>query len=60
MTESRRSSLESKPTADQIERFAQLTAEQRFFWLVDMLSFCHELATPEARELWRKHKAANL
>jgi len=48
--------LVSTPDADQIGRFAQLTPEQRFHWLVDMLALCHDLATPEARASWRKHK----
>jgi hypothetical protein len=47
----------SRPTPDQIERFSKLTAEQRFQWLVDTLALCFELATPEARAAWRKHKA---
>lgn len=49
-------SLVSQPDADQMRRFAQLTAEERFHWLVDLIAVCHELATPEARESWRKHK----
>jgi len=57
MSEKLTAQLVSKPDADQIRRFAQLTPEQRFHWLVDMLALCHELATPEVRESWRKHKA---
>jgi hypothetical protein len=49
--------LVSRPTPDQIERFSKLTAAQRFFWLTDMLALCYELATPEARAAWRKHKS---
>jgi len=58
MTDGARASLWSRPTDDQLARFARLTAEERFHWLVDMLALCHELATPEVRESWRKHKAA--
>ena len=54
MPESSRPAVANGPSADQIERFAKLTAEQRFHWLVDMLAVCYELATPEARALWRK------
>ncbi len=50
----------SVPTPDQIERFAKLTVEERFRWLVDTLALCHELATPETREQWRKHKAPSV
>lgn len=57
MTEKVTAPLVSKPDADQISRFSQLTPEQRFHWLTDLLALCHELATPEARESWRKHKA---
>jgi hypothetical protein len=49
-------SLASRPTPDQIERFAKLTAEERFRWLVDTLALCYELATPEARAQWHEHK----
>lgn len=49
--------LSSTPTADQIARFAQLTPEERFRWLVDVLALCYELATPEVRASWHKHKA---
>ncbi len=51
--------LASEPDADQLRRFALLTPEERFHWLVDMLALCHELATPEARESWRTHKAVD-
>lgn len=54
MTERTRDALVTRPTADQIARFSKLTPEQRFQWLVDMLALCYELATPEARERWRK------
>lgn len=57
MTEALRKPLVSRPTPDQIERFAQLTAEERFHWLVDTLALCFELSPPEVREQWRKHKA---
>ncbi len=57
MSEAALSALTSRPTADQIERFAKLTAEERFQWLVDTLSLCHELATEETRAAWRRHKA---
>ena len=51
--------LASSPDADQLRRFALLTPEQRFQWLVDMLALCHDLATPEARASWRRHKAVD-
>jgi hypothetical protein len=54
MTESSRPLGANGPTADQIDRFAKLTVEQRFHWLVDMLAVCYELTPPEARALWRE------
>lgn len=57
MTEKAAVPIASVPDPDQVRRFAQLTAEQRFHWLTDLLALCHELATPEVRESWRKHKA---
>ena len=57
MTDGTRTSLASRPSTDQIARFAQLTPEERFHWLVDMLAICHELATADVRESWRKHRA---
>jgi len=59
MSESPRPTLVAQPTADQIERFSKLTVEQRFHWLVDTLALCFDLATPEARAQWRKHKAGD-
>lgn len=56
MPETPRAALISVPTANQIERFAKLSVEERFQWLVDALSLCHELATEETRAAWRKHK----
>ena len=50
--------LSSTPTADQLARFAQLTPEERFRWLVDLLAVCYELATPDVRASWQKHKAS--
>ncbi|HEY8924084.1 MAG TPA: hypothetical protein VIU64_06860, partial [Polyangia bacterium] len=50
--------LASRPTADQIARFARLTPEERFHWLVDLLALCYELATPEARASWHQQKTA--
>jgi hypothetical protein len=49
-------SLSSRPTPDQIARFAKLTPEQRFHWLVELLAVCYELAPPEAHAAWRRHK----
>ena len=57
MTDAKWPSLVSRPTPDQLARFAALTPEQRFHWLVDTLSLCYELATPDARAAWREHKA---
>ena len=37
---------------------AQLTPEERFRWLVDLLALCYELATPEVRASWHEHKAS--
>jgi hypothetical protein len=56
MTDPKVNMLASTPTPDQIERFAKLTYEQRFHWLVDTLALCHELATPETRASWRAFK----
>ncbi len=56
MTEPARQALVSEPSADQVERFSKLTAEERFHWLTDMLALCYELATPEARASWRESK----
>jgi hypothetical protein len=58
MVERGATSLASRPTAEQIARFSKLTTEERFRWLVDTLAVCHELATPETRRQWRKHKDA--
>jgi hypothetical protein len=41
-----------------VERFRRLTPEQRLHWALDTLVLCHELATPEAKAQWRKHKAS--
>jgi hypothetical protein len=57
MTERARPALASRPTDEQIARFAKLSAEERFRWLVDTMALCYELATPDARERWRLHKA---
>ena len=57
MSEKVTAHLASRPDADQLGRFAQLTVEERFHWLVDLLALCHELTPPEVRESWRKHKA---
>jgi hypothetical protein len=56
MSERARGSRASRPTADQVARFRKLTPEQRLHWLLDTLVLCHELATPEAKAQWRKHK----
>ena len=48
--------LVSRPTRDQIDAFAKLTAEQRFNWLMDMLALCYDLTPPELREHWRTLK----
>ena len=56
MPERLHASLSSTPTADQIERFSQLTPEERFRWLVDLLAVCYDLATPEVRASWHEHK----
>lgn len=56
MTDERRPSLAVRPSPDQIARFALLTPEQRFYWLVDTIALCFDLATPEARQSWRNHK----
>ena len=58
MSDREHAPLVSAPTADQIERFARLTPEERFRWLVDLLALCHELATPEVRASWRAHKGS--
>lgn len=58
MPENLRAHLSSTPTADQIARFGQLTPEERFRWLVDLLALCYELATPEVRVSWYEHKAS--
>lgn len=49
--------LASRPTPEQLERFAKLSAEERFNWFADMLALCFELSPPEVRERWREHKA---
>jgi thiamine pyrophosphate-dependent acetolactate synthase large subunit-like protein len=46
----------SYPTDDQIARFARLTAEERFLWLVGMQRMLWEAATPEARANWRRFR----
>ena len=58
MNDRTRPSLASRPTPDQLERFRRLTPEQRLHWALDTLVLCHELATPEAKARWRKHKAS--
>jgi hypothetical protein len=57
MAESVQAHLSSAPTPDQLARFALLTPEERFRWLVDLLAVCYELATPEVRASWHEHKA---
>lgn len=59
MSERAQGSLVSRPTPDQVERFRRLTPEQRLQWALDTLVLCHELATPEAKDRWRKHKASD-
>lgn len=56
MTDERRSDLPSVPTADQLERFAKLSVEQRFHWLVDMIALCHDLAPADVRAGWRERE----
>jgi hypothetical protein len=56
MSDPPEASLETRPTAEQIERFSRLSPEERFHWLMDMLALCYELATPEARASWAEHK----
>jgi hypothetical protein len=60
MSDSQRPSLASRPTADQIARFAKLTPEQRFHWPVDTLALCYELSPPEVQAQWPNHKASGV
>jgi hypothetical protein len=48
--------LVSRPTKEQVEAFAKLTAEERFNWLMDLLALCFELTPPEIRDRWRQHR----
>lgn len=50
--------LVSHPTSEQLAAFAQLTEEQRFNWLMDMLALCYDLTPPELRARWRELKDA--
>ncbi len=57
MNEPQRTTLASRPTTEQIERFAKLSYEERFQWLVDTLALCYELSPSETQASWREHKA---
>lgn len=56
MTDEELEKLTHAPSREQIERFQKLTPEQRYHWWTDMLLLLHELATPEVRAAWRRHK----
>ncbi|GMV43983.1 MAG: hypothetical protein AMXMBFR64_56990 [Myxococcales bacterium] len=55
--QSRRRPLVASPSREQVAQFARLTVEERYLWWSDTLLALFEMASPEARAAWRRHRS---